>query len=97
MSKIRKEILLKEKYANDKMMTRLLECNGNLEWINKSLKYYGISSMTLEEIGLVLGITRERVRQIEAAAMKKLKHPKHARKLRDYLCNLNYYPSKIHS
>jgi len=41
--------------------------------------------MTLEEIGLILGITRERVRQIEASALKKLKHPKYARKLRDYL------------
>ncbi len=85
MSKIQKEISLKEKYSNDKMMSRLLECNGDLKWINERLKHYGSSSMTLEEIGLVLGITRERVRQIEASALKKLKHPKHARKLRDYI------------
>ena len=85
MIKIQKEILLKEKYRNDPMMSRLLECNGDLSWINERLKHYGNSAMTLEEIGLVLGITRERVRQIEAAALKKLKHPKFARKLRDYL------------
>ncbi len=85
MPKIQKEILLKEKYSNDKMMSRLLECNGNSIWINETLKLFGSSAMTLEEIGLVLGITRERVRQIEAAALKKLKHPKHARKLRDYV------------
>ena len=85
MIKIQKELALKEKYINDKMMSRLLECNGDLQWINESLKDYGSSSMTLEEIGLILGITRERVRQIEASALKKLKRPKYARKLRDYL------------
>ena len=85
MPKIQKEILLKEKYSNDTMMSRLLTCNGDLKWINETLKQYGSSSMTLEEIGLVLGLTRERVRQIEASALKKLKHPKYARKLRGYL------------
>ena len=85
MSKIQQFITLEDKYANDKMMIRLLQCNGDLKWINESLMHYGSSAMTLEEIGLVLGITRERVRQIEASALKKLKHPKHARKLRDYL------------
>ena len=85
MSKISKEIALKDKYKNDRMMSRLLECNGDIKWINTTLSYYGSSPLTLEEIGLILGITRERVRQIEAAALKKLKHPKHARKLRDYM------------
>ena len=85
MSKILKGLALKEKYKNDRMMSRLLECNGDTEWINKTLKHYGSSALTLEEIGLILGITRERVRQIEASALKKLKHQKHARKLRDYL------------
>ena len=85
MSKIQHELAIKDKYINDKMMSRLLECNSDIKWINESLMYYGSSAMTLEEIGLILGITRERVRQIEASALKKLKHPKHARKLRDYL------------
>jgi len=43
------------------------------------------SERTLEEIGKALGITRERVRQIEASAIKKLKHPKIGKELRDYL------------
>jgi RNA polymerase primary sigma factor len=43
------------------------------------------SERTLEEIGKALGITRERVRQIEATAIKKLKHPKIGKELRDYL------------
>ena len=85
MSKIQHELAIKDKYINDKMMSRLLECNSDIKGINESLMYYGSSAMTLEEIGLILGITRERVRQIEASALKKLKHPKHARKLRDYL------------
>jgi RNA polymerase primary sigma factor len=40
---------------------------------------------TLEEVGRKLGITRERVRQIEEQALNRLRHPAHARKLRDFL------------
>jgi RNA polymerase primary sigma factor len=40
---------------------------------------------TLEEAGLEFKITRERVRQIEAKALRKLRHPSRSRKLRDYL------------
>ena len=42
-------------------------------------------SRTLEEVGLEFRITRERVRQIEAKALRKLRHPSRSRKLRDYL------------
>ena len=40
---------------------------------------------TLEEIGKVFGVTRERIRQIEAKAIRKLRHPSRSRKLKDYL------------
>ena len=85
MSKTLQEIALKNRYRTDIVMSRLLECNQNIRCINYSLKYYGSADLTLEEIGLVLGVTRERVRQIEASALKKLRHPKIGRLLRSYM------------
>jgi RNA polymerase primary sigma factor len=49
---------------------------------------YGLldgQSYTLEEVGRKMGVTRERVRQIEAQALNRLRHPGHRRKLFDYL------------
>jgi len=49
---------------------------------------YGLldgQSYTLEEVGRKMGVTRERVRQIEAQALSRLRHPGHRRKLVDYL------------
>ncbi len=49
---------------------------------------YGLvdgETYTLEEVGKKLGVTRERVRQIEAQALSRLRHPVHARRLKDFL------------
>ena len=43
------------------------------------------SDHTLEEVGQHFSVTRERIRQIEAKALRKLKHPTRARKLKTFL------------
>jgi len=42
-------------------------------------------SLTLEEVGLYFQVTRERIRQIEAKALRRLRHPKRSRRLKDFL------------
>jgi len=70
------------------------QIDGVLEQLNEREKAvikmrFGImddqSDRTLEEIGKELNVTRERVRQIESSAIKKLKHPKVGRKLKNYI------------
>jgi RNA polymerase primary sigma factor len=45
----------------------------------------GKTPKTLDETGLVIGVSRERIRQIEAKALRKLRDPRHSMKLDGYL------------
>jgi len=45
------------------------------------------TDLTPEEVGQQFSVTRERIRQIEAKALRKLKHPSRSRKLRSFLDN----------
>ena len=49
------------------------------------LRPRGRAARTLEEVGKEFNVTRERIRQIEAKALRKLRHPSRSRKLKDYL------------
>ena len=47
---------------------------------------YDGRSHTLEEVGTIFGVTRERIRQIENKAIRKLRHPSRAKKIKDFYC-----------
>ena len=46
---------------------------------------YSNNTRTLEEVGQMFNVTRERIRQIEAKAIRKLRHPSRSKKLKDYM------------
>src|SRR5207253_7235970 len=50
---------------------------------------------TLEEVGQQFSVTRERIRQIEAKALRKLKHPSRSRSLRSFLDNWSMGPGRV--
>ena len=52
--------------------------------VKKPVEQHG-SGLQLEEVGLYFEVTRERIRQIEAKALRRLRHPKRAKKLKDYV------------
>ncbi len=76
---------------NDDLNQQIDEILSNLSEREQAVirMRYGLlddmSDRTLEEIGKELNVTRERVRQIESSAIKKLKHPKVGRKLKNYI------------
>ena len=55
--------------------------NNLVEWRDANVAYG--YCLTLQEIGTSVGLTRERVRQIEAEGLKKLRHPVYFKKLKD--------------
>lgn len=73
--------LLKENI--DEVLTSLSEREAKVLKMRFGLD--GYRSMTLEEVGREFKVTRERIRQIEAKALRKLKHPSRRKKLHDYL------------
>ena len=83
------------KYANTSLLKdKLNEVLGELtDREEKVIRLrYGIDdgrNHTLEEVGKEFNVTRERIRQIEAKALKKLRHPSRSKQLRDYLDDIN--------
>ena len=75
------------KYLRDKEVEKILSSLSEREARIIKLRF-GIDSgypRTLEEVGRIFKVTRERVRQIEAKAISKLRHPSRSKSLRDYL------------
>ena len=75
------QTLLRERM--DRVLTSLTAREGRILRLRFGL--YDGRHYTLEEVGQKFGVTRERVRQIEATALRKLRHPRRSRALKDFL------------
>ena len=73
--------LLKEQVCD--VLSTLTQCEQRVLGLRFGLE--DGRSRTLEEVGKEFKVTRERIRQIEAKALRKLRHPSRSRKLKDYL------------
>ncbi len=86
-----KEALSPDDYANNQLLKNEIDMvlQGLTEREEKVLKLrFGLEdgrTRTLEEVGKEFNVTRERIRQIEAKALRKLKHPTRSKRLRDFM------------
>lgn len=64
-------------------LNMLTEKEKNVLWLR--FGFYNGRIYTLEEVGFIFDVTRERIRQIEVKALRKLRHPNRSKKLRDYI------------
>ena len=89
------ELIIKDKFTNLEQVAEILkeEIKSVLETLQEREQEvlelrFGLvdgTSHTLEEVGKKFNVTRERIRQIEAKALRKLRHPSRAKKLKDFL------------
>lgn len=73
--------------AMQREINRQMECLQPREQIILVLRFglNGQNPHTLEEVGKRMGVTRERIRQIESKALRKLRHPKRSQYLREFI------------
>lgn len=77
-------------YENTALKECLYEALNTLTEKERNVLYYRFGldsgrSRTLEEVGQMYGVTRERIRQIEGKALRKMRHPSRSKKLRDFI------------
>ena len=70
--------------ALKEILDTLTEREADVLWMRFGM--YDGRTHTLEEVGQIFGVTRERIRQIENKAIRKLRHPSRAKKIRDFYC-----------
>ncbi|RME49137.1 MAG: RNA polymerase sigma factor RpoD [Caldilineae bacterium] len=81
LSEMTVQSLLRERM--DRILSSLTAREGRI--LRMRFGLYDGKTYTLEEVGQKFGVTRERVRQIEAAALRKLRHPRRSRFLKEFL------------